>query len=248
MGHNRGGFNVRKILAWIVPLLYVMILLSIGVLNTWIPNAQLWIEVTKIGLSWQVLLVILVCTLVFLFEEQIRAFLTKVKGIEVDKWKVTCQQDNEDTELISTAQFVQLMTHRDTQWKTSYDQVVATAQQTIEQVIEENKNLQEFANRVFLDKLIWQFKYADRILVLKTKHILRFISYKGSFTQKSFRTDWGNIVPDNIEQEAMINILTELNFICMQEQGFVITEDGKLYVAYLESSGQLKVEPSGQAC
>jgi hypothetical protein len=239
--------NMKKYCAWLVPFAYVVVLLFLGTLHAFIPLSVNLLEVTKIGLSWQVLLIVSMSSIIFLFEEPIRLFLSSVKGIEVDKLKVSCQQDNDQPESIPPQAVIQLMSERDNQWQSSYDQAVATAQSAIDVTSRENQELRELLNKFYYDKLRWQFTYADKRLVLMTKHLLKLISFREKFTKEAFSSEWGMIIPDLLEQNAMINVLLELEFIDVQDDGFRITNTGIVYVNYLEQSGQL-VKPKNSAC
>jgi len=233
---------MKKNFAWIIPILYIIVLLAAGILNTWWPSTDSWIQITEIGLSWPVLSVIFFSSIIFLFEEQIRAFISKVRGIQGENWKVVCQQDSEDSEFMSIETVHNFISYRDSEWQCALDQIAVSAREAIDEVEEEKKKITDHISNIFSEKIFWQFSYANLFLVLRTKDILKLISYREKINLRSFEKDWSQIVPSKSERIAMLNALHFLNFLSKINEDYYITELGQIYVNYLEETGQLRVD------
>ncbi|MEC0329159.1 hypothetical protein NYE69_17915 [Paenibacillus sp. FSL R5-0527] len=231
---------MRKHITWLIPILYIVVLLLLGLVQTWLPKAQPWIEVTKIGLSWQVLLIVFLSSIIYLFEEPMRVFLYKIKGIQTDKLKIDTQQE-QDINSIPVDTVNKFMLHRDSEWQRSFDEVAAIAQSVInekEEIAEELstyiKNLQEKINVVEYERIKWQFKYADRYLVGRTKLILKIISLSSSITPDIVWQNYEKILNTIEERDAVFNALIEMNFIEQQLNEYYVTQSGELYIGFLE--------------
>lgn len=238
---------MRKHLLWIFSTTYVLALLIAGGLNVWWPNTKIWVEITKIGLSYPVLIFMLLTSLFYLFEDPIRKFLSGVKRVGGKDWEVVSQQDNEDSSTLTLENVQQFISERDSEWQNHINGVITSADAQIENVNQEKEKLAEQIKNLEFDKVKWQFFYADRKLVLMTKHILKLISMIRTFNDDIFKNKWGNIVPNDNERRAMISALLELEFIAHNQNGFNITKIGDLYVAYLEKTGQL-ILPNATNC
>lgn len=83
--------KLKRIFIRTIPISFIGILLLIGLIPTWYPTASGWVEVTKIGLSWPVLAVILIATVIWLFEYDIKGIFSKVTGLEAGGLKIQMQ-------------------------------------------------------------------------------------------------------------------------------------------------------------
>lgn len=232
---------MRKQIAWLVPIFYTIILLALGLLQTWFPSTKSWIEVTKIGLSLPVLLVIFLSSIIYLYEEPIRAFISKIKGIHTDKIKIDTQQDHQDTNSIPIEAVHSFMALRDSEWQKSFDEVAAAANLAIKEKDEVAQNLsnlikdlQEKVYTVEYERIKWHFRYADRFLVGRTKMTLKIISLSTPVSPDALWDKFENLFNTIEERDAVLSALIDLNFVEEQLNEYYVTKTGELYIGFIE--------------
>jgi hypothetical protein len=226
---------LRKHFAWLIPITYIFLLLILGSYGILSNSNNNLTKITEIGLTWPVITIIFLCSIIYLFEEPIRNFITRMKVIQGDKWAITTQQDNNITEdSVPISHLHETIIQRDTEWQQAFDEVAASAQKAEEEKYE----YQTLMNDLDFEKTKWQFRFADKHLIYKTKVILKLISSVHSFTLVTFAQSWGAIVPIELERKAMIDALLHMEFINNNEGVYAITKTGQLYSDYLDKTSQ----------
>lgn len=169
---------MRKHIIWLIPIIYIISLLFIGTLQIWYSNTETLIEVTKLGLSWPVLTIIFLSAIIYLFEEPIRLFMLRIKGIHTDKIKIDTQQE-EDPSKISLETLNNFILLRDSDWQKTIETVATAAERLIQEkediagkLSNAVKELQENFILTETKRIKWHFKYADRFLAGRTKLFL----------------------------------------------------------------------------
>ena len=76
----------------IFPFIYILALLGLGMLHLIWPSALSLIKVTKIGLSWPVLLVIFLCYFICIYYDPIYDYLKEIRSIKTP-WGETSRQE-----------------------------------------------------------------------------------------------------------------------------------------------------------
>lgn len=239
---------MKKYIARLIPILYIALLLIIGLLQPWFPDTKPWIEITKIGLSWPVLLIVFLSSIILLFEEQLIFFLSKIKGIHMDKFSVSTQPYEEKNALPLEAvhKFIAI---RDSEWKKTIDEVASTAQIAMKEKVKETENLerlintlQQEINDIDFERIKWQFRYADQYLVGRTKLVLKIISLSERITLEGIWKQYEDIFNNLEERDAVFLALVEMNFIEKQLNEYYITKIGHLYINYLEEGTKVNWE------
>ena len=151
----------------LLPIVLIIMLLVLASLQVWFPDLGGLIEVAKFGLSWQVLLTVLVSCLVFLFEAPIRNFLLEFNDIEAKGIKITRQQDRiENSDMVPSKAVSDLILQRDNEWQNALNIERQAASESIEQISESTRT---YIEQLSFESIKWRFKYADTFLAHRTK-------------------------------------------------------------------------------
>jgi hypothetical protein len=221
-----------------VPIVLITILLIVGILQIIWPQLNVLNDIIKIGLSWPVLLIVFLSSLVILFEEPIRKFLEEFRDIEAKGIKISRQQDKENNiDLIPPKAVNDLLLQRDYDWQQLLETERQVAAASIENI---NASAKEYIDQILYESLNWRIKYAEIRLVRKTKIILDMISNAGPFSIDTFENIFQEIEPDKVERNAVMNALFELEFIEIYDASLQVTPHGRVYIAYLKNIGQLE--------
>ena len=86
------------------------------------------------------------------------------------------------------------------------------------------------------ENIKWLFLFADCFLVKKSKDVLYEIYERHYVTEQIFNEIAEDIIIDEKESEAILQILKSLKFIKRQEDEIIITETGSAYCSYLEQT------------
>lgn len=84
------------------------------------------------------------------------------------------------------------------------------------------------------ENLKWLFLFADYFLVPHSKDVLYEIYERHYISENGLQEMAADMSLDEMEPEAVLEILTFLKFIRKQEEEYIITETGSAYCSYLE--------------
>ncbi len=222
---------MRKIILTVLPysiLFLITLLMSI----IWWPIDGGWVQLTN---SWVALFFICSFCAIFLFQEEIYHFLDQhIKNIFFVPGG-PLQKNRGLPELFKDDQkFQEMISGTVMAWmeKVSIEKEEKRLHEDdISQAIEQYKKTKK-------ENIKWLFLFADYFLVQQSKDILFAIYERHYITDQMFHEMADEIILDETESEAILEILRHLKFIKRQEDEIIITETGSAYCTYLEHAFQ----------
>lgn len=210
----------------IFPFIYIIILLILGALYLIWPNTSSLIKITEIGLSWPVLLVIFLCYFICVYYSPIYNYLNEIAIIKTPWGEALRQEKAVET--------------NDSKIKMeAYEKIIDALFKERKEYID--KTTEKDIKINFLEKkaVDWMFLYANVFLVLKTKKILEKICNAPTLNMEFLHALFVNMQISEQESINIINALSSLNFISIENNLVNITPLGKYYVNYIKSIKQI---------
>ena len=218
---------MRKMILMVLPYsVLCLVVLLLGMI--WWPNEGGWVQLTN---SWVALFFICSFCAIFLFQEEIYHFLDKnSKNIFFGSGGML-QKNRDLPEILNENQkFQEMISGTVMAWmeKVNIEKEEKKLHEgDLSQAIEQYKKIKK-------ENIKWLFLFADCFLVQHTKDILYEIYERHYLTEKMFHEMADEMIKNDAESEAILEILTHLRFVRRQEDEIIITETGSAYCTYLE--------------
>jgi len=226
---------MKKISA--IPLVFIILLICAAALPVWFPSMKGLLNVVEYGLSWPVLISVLIGSFILLFEDPIRKFLVEFKDIEAKGIKLSRQQDKDErTDLLPSKAVSDLILQRDYEWQQALETERQAASASIEQVTE---GVKAYVEHLGYESIKWRFRYADLHLVHRTKLVLKWFIESGPFDASTFDSMLKSVISEDSERNAIMNALLEVQFVEFSDDKIQATEFGKAYLEYLKNIGYI---------
>ncbi len=218
---------MRKIILTVLPYsVLCLVTLILGII--WWPNEGGWVQLTN---SWVALFFISSFCAIFLFREEIHHFLDQHSKNIVFGSAGLLQKNRDLPEIFKDDQkFQEMISGTVMAWmeKVNIEKEEKKLHEgDLSQSIEQYKKTKK-------ENIKWLFLFADCFLVQHSKDILYEIYERHYLTEQMFREMTAEMVIDETESEAILEILCHLRFVRRQEDEIIITETGSAYCNYLE--------------
>ena len=220
---------MRRMILMVLPY-SILCLLTLLISIIWWPTDGDWVQLTN---SWIALFFISTFCAIFLFQEEIYHFFDQhVKNILFASGG-PLQRHRDLPEIIKDDQkFQEMISGTVMAWmeKVNFEREEKKLQANdISQSLEQYKKTKK-------ENIKWLFLFADCFLVKQSKDILYEIYERHYVTEQIFNEIAEDIIMDEKESEAILEILRHLKFIKRQEDEIIITETGSAYCSYLEQT------------
>ena len=220
---------MRRMILIVLPYT-ILCLLTLLVSIIWWPTDGSWVQLTN---SWIALFFISSFCAIFLFQEEIYHFFDQhIKNIFFAP-SGPLQRNRDLPEIIKDDQkFQEMISGTVMAWmeKVNFEkQEKKLHENDISQSLEQYKKTKK-------ENIKWLFLFADCFLVKKSKDVLYEIYERHYLTEQIFNEIAEDIIIDEKESGAILEILKSLKFIKRQEDEIIITETGSAYCSYLEQT------------
>ena len=220
---------MRRMILMVLPY-SILCLLTLFMSVIWWPTDGGWVQLTN---SWIALFFISSFCAIFLFQEEIYHFFDQhVKNIFFAPGG-PLQRNRDLPEIIKDDQrFQEMISGTVMAWmeKVNFEKEEKKLQENdIYQSLEQYKKTKK-------ENIKWLFLFADCFLVKQSKDVLFEIYERHYVTEQIFNEIAEDIIIDEKESEAILEILRHLKFIKRQEDEMIITETGSAYCSYLEQT------------
>ncbi|MFW6135156.1 MAG: hypothetical protein ACOC5R_06230 [Elusimicrobiota bacterium] len=225
---------MRKLIIMVLPYGILCLITLILAIIWWPIKDGGWVQLTN---SWIALFFVCAFCAIFLFQEDIDHFFENhIKDIPFISSGLL-QKDQALPEILKDEKrFEELISGTVMAWMERVniekeEKRLREKEESILQLIEQFKKAKK-------ENIKWLFLFADYFLVQHSKDILYEIYERHYLTEQAFREITKEIVINEKESGAILQILSHLRFIKRQEAEIIITETGSAYCAYLEQTVQ----------
>jgi len=220
---------MRKLVLMVLPY-GILFLFTLIISLIWWPAGGSWVQLTN---SWIGLFFVCSFCAIFLFQEDIYHFLEKHSNNTFFSSSGSLQKHKNLPEIIKDNQkFQEIVSGTVMAWMEKVNlekEEKKLHEDDISHVLEQYKNTRQ-------ENIKWLFLFADNFLVQHSKDILYEIYERHYVTEQMVQEIAAEMVIDETELEAILEILRYLKLIKRQEDEIIITETGSAYCTYLEQS------------
>ncbi|HHV62090.1 MAG TPA: hypothetical protein GXX51_05570 [Firmicutes bacterium] len=126
--------------------------------------------------------------------------------------------------------FVNSMVRRETEWQKILETERRISAELIGKLSDEAAKL---IRQLFDEGIKWRFFFAERYLVPNSKAVLLWLKQYGPVVPESFNTIWAPTVPSSEERKAILDALSFMEFIRLDNGALTITTLGSLYLKFI---------------